>query len=217
MFALLGILFCVTWVGCALYGVWATFKHDKGGRRALGMLGGLLVAYGGFGFISAGIGSSMKLPSSLEWPIGWANQTLTLADGRIVATHTPSGRIQVYDRNWQFITGWNVEASGGKFHARLLPEDRIAVWTARRQRKFVFTPEGECLEATPYAPEQRYNLNAPDKTGFVPTAWWLLVFAHPFVGWGVAVIGGLLLGGPAGWSSWRQRHSTRGAAGTVSR
>ena len=72
---------------------------------ALGFFGSALSATGGLSW----------LPSTFEWPIGGAENVLITSDGTHIVPHTASGRIQIYDKDLNFLRGWNIDAGGGTF------------------------------------------------------------------------------------------------------
>lgn len=134
------------------------------------------------------------LPPSFEWPIGYASGILTMPDGTHVVPHEPSGRVQIYDRDWHFLRGWRVEAYGGVF--KLLPaaDGNIEVLTARGDHRYRFRPNGELIASDVYPPEDYSSFPDRGTSAFVPTPIWLWVFSDPFYSWCAAVVGGILLG-----------------------
>ncbi len=146
---------------------------------ALGFFGSALSATGGLNW----------LPQSFEWPIGTASGALTKPDGTVIVPHTPSGRIQVYDKDLSFQRGWFINAEGGTF--KLLPSDgnSFYVLTARGNHSYLYDVHGSLLTHENY---QAGAYSVATDTGecvTVPTPFYLLVFAHPFVSWIVAAIG----------------------------
>lgn len=180
-------------IAFALYGAVSSLWRARGHRKVAGFVGGLLVAYGISAFYGAAYSVGGSLPATFEWPVGRADQLIQVSDGRRIAVHPASARIQVYDHDWKLLHAWVVRAGGGDFRARLLPDDKLEVWTARGAQRFVFTLDGSELERSSYPPEQ-YPLPVTSGPGYVPTPIVLWPFSSPFVAWGVAVGGGLLLG-----------------------
>jgi hypothetical protein len=126
--------------------------------------------------------------------MGRADQLIQVPDGRRIAVHPGSARIQVYDRDWKFLRAWLVHAGGGDFKARLLPDEKLEVWTARGAQHFVFTLDGTELEASSYPPEDYPRLPVTGGGGYVPTPVLLWPFSQPEAAWWIALAGGLLLG-----------------------
>src|SRR5215831_20079947 len=94
-----------------VFAVLIPYSRDRGTgwRRWLTALASCLVVVGAAGFFGSGlsaVGGLNWLPNSFEWPVGYSGGILTTAEGLHVVPHTPSGRIQVYDADWTFRTGW---------------------------------------------------------------------------------------------------------------
>ncbi len=152
------------------------------------------MAYGISAFFGAAYSAGGSLPATFEWPIGRADQLIEVPDGRRIAVHPASARIQVYDRDWKLLHSWVVHAGGGDFKARLLPDEKLEVWTARGAQHFLFTLDGRQVEQSSYPPEQYPRLPVTAGPGDVPTPIFLWPFSQPFLAWAVALAGGLLLG-----------------------
>jgi hypothetical protein len=103
----------------------------------------LLVLVGAGGFFAAGLSATgiIKLPSSYEWPAGYARGVVATADGKYIVPLMPSGRLQIYDSQWHFIRGWNVDAGGGDFRVQCSPDGLVEVFTARGERQILFHRE----------------------------------------------------------------------------
>ena len=140
-----------------------------------------------------GFSARSRLPASFEWPVDPADQLIEMPDGRRIAVHPASARIQVYDRDWKLLHAWVVHAGGGEFRAILLPDDRLVVWTVRGAQRYIFTLDGTKVEQTSYPPEQYQRLPVTSGAGYVPTPILLWPFSSSFAAWSVAVVGGLLL------------------------
>jgi hypothetical protein len=180
----------VTW---SLYAAASSLKRARGYRKFVGLIGGILAAYGITAFCGLTLSAKGSLPASFEWPIGRADQLIDAPDGRRVAVHEASARIQVYDRDWKLLHAWVVNAGAGDFKAILLPEDKLVVWTVRGAQRYVFTLDGTQVERTSYPLEQYARLPATVGPGYVPTPILLWPFSSPFAAWSVAIAGGLLL------------------------
>ena len=181
-------------IAYALYAAVSSLWRARGHRKIAGFIGGMLVAYGISAFYGAAYLAGGSLPATFEWPMGRADELIEVPDGRRIAIHPASARIQVYDHDWKFLRAWVVYAGGGDYRARLLPDDKLEVWTARGAQRFVFTLDGAQIEQSWYPPEQYPRLPISAGPGYVPTPILLWPFSAPFVAWGVAVAGGLLLG-----------------------
>jgi hypothetical protein len=145
------------------------------GIGALGFFGTALVAIGGF----------RQLPASFEWPVGHSKGVVSTKDNHFVVPHTPSGRVQVYDRNWKFLRGWNVDAGAGTFTLHISDTNHINVVTARRQMHYVYDLHGKLLSSENYSVAGSRYGSFPNvgESYFVPTSFWLLVFTSPFYSW----------------------------------
>jgi hypothetical protein len=102
----------------------------------------------------------------------------------------PSGRIQLYDPQWHFIRGWNVDTGGGNFKVQYSPDGVIEVFTEKRAQHFSFTQDGH-LVATERIPQESFSSLPTGETVVVPTALLVWVFSTPFLSLGVAVIGSI--------------------------
>ena len=186
---LIGIPFVVS----ALYGSLNAGRRLRGMGRVFGVSGGIFLATGAAAFFSTTLSSLGVIPARFEWPVGRADQIIQMRDGFHVVSHTPSGRMQIYDPAWHFVRAWNVDAGGGVFKAKLTPTGFLEVWTARGQKRFLFAPDGRLVEAGSYAPSSYSDFREDGGPGYVSTPFPLWVFAHPFVAWLVAIIGMAML------------------------
>jgi hypothetical protein len=171
-------------------------RERSGRKRWLTAVGGGLAVIGGLGFLGAAFsaaGGLRWLPPDFEWPIGFANGALTTLDGKHVVPHTASGRIQVYDPDWKFVTGWFVNAGGGKFKIGLKGRNYIEVITARREMRYLFTIHGYLLVSETYKPLTYSDFTTSGKSVVVPTHWWLWPFTTPFFSWFIAAVGMALI------------------------
>ncbi|MCI0641961.1 MAG: hypothetical protein L0Y72_27495 [Gemmataceae bacterium] len=187
------LLIGVPFVLFALLGAFDSWRRLRGIRRVVGTLGGILLATGGGAFFSIALSSLGGIPTTFEWPVGYSNQIIKLPNGLQVATHTPSGRMQVYDQDWRFQRAWSVDASGGTFKARLTETGLLEVWTARGQMRFLFDSQGGLVDSGSYAPASYSSLQESGTAGYVPTTFFLWILAHPFVAWAVGLVGLLML------------------------
>lgn len=180
-------------IAWSLYAAITSLLRARGYRKFAGFVGGILVAYGITAFCSLALSAKGSLPASFEWPMGRADQLIDASDGRRIAIHEASARIQVYDRDWKFLHAWVVHAGAGDFKAILLPEDKLVVWTVRGAQRYVFTLDGTQVERTSYPLEQYERLPVTAGPGDVPTPILLWPFSSRFAAWSVAIAGGLLL------------------------
>src|SRR5436853_384195 len=82
----------------------------RGWRRWLTITASCLMVVGAAGFFGTALsaaGGLNWLPSSFEWPVGYTGGVVSTSQGLHVVPHTPSGRVQEYDANWSFLTGWH--------------------------------------------------------------------------------------------------------------
>lgn len=212
MFKWFPVFLMACYLGIAVYGL-VKARRLSPHRQVLHAIGLLLVLYGAAGFFGSGFmaaGGSGMVDESFEWPFGTVSGVLKAPDGTLYAPHQPTGRIQVYDAERRFLRGWSADASGGSFEARLLPDQRIEVVTARGDKRLVFDRTGHLLQ------EDELDRNAyrdfdPGKTYTVsfPTPFYLWVLTDPSHSWAVAALGLLLtvVSGP-----WRQMERDRRTA-----
>lgn len=181
-------------IAWSLYAAITSLLRGRGYRKFVGFVGGILAAYGITAFCGLTLSAKGSLPASFKWPIGRADQLIEAPDGRRIAVHEASARIQVYDRDWKLLQAWVVHAGAGDFKAILLPEDnKLVVWTVRNAQRYVFTLDGNQVERTSYPLEQYARLPALAGPGDVPTPILLWPFSSPFAAWSVAIAGALLL------------------------
>ncbi|MES2983343.1 MAG: hypothetical protein V4727_13605 [Verrucomicrobiota bacterium] len=190
---LLHILISVPFIVIAVLIASGVLKKQKGIRKYLQCLGGSLVYIGGLGFFGTAISSSIQIPKSFEWPIGLADQIIPLSNGYVLAMHHPSARVQVYDVEQVFVRGWSVAASGGGFKGKLLSDGRVEIWTARGQKKFVYTLDGSLIEQGSYSPKTFADIEIQVEKGKLPIFLPFWIFANPAIAWGVGFCGMLIL------------------------
>jgi hypothetical protein len=182
-------LFAGFWLFLAARGMVREFKRGGRFKWVLAVMYSIiLVGAGGFFAASLSATGVLKLPTYREWPAGYVRGVVTAADGKYIVPLVPSGRIQLYDPQWHFIRGWNVDAGGGDFKVECSPDGRIEVFTARGERHYSFTEDGHLVASTRILPETFASLPSGDSV-VVPTPPLLWVFSSPFLSWGLAVIG----------------------------
>lgn len=152
---------------------------------------GALVMIGAGGFFAAALSAAgvFKLSSSVEWPAGYVSGVMTTADGKYVVPLVPAGRVQLYDAQWHFLRGWNVDAQGGNFKVKCPADGTIEVLTARGQRRYIFTQAGQLLSNVSLSSDEYSSNDAGAQSVAVPTSLLLSVFSSPFLSWAVGVIG----------------------------
>ena len=191
MFSSFGIffaLFSCVWLFLAGLGIVRQVK--RGGRvNWLVVISGLFLIVGAGGFFAAGLSATgvLTLPESFEWPSGYVRGVVQTQDGKYVVPHIPAGRVQLYDSQWHFIRGWQVDASGGDFTVASLPNGEIVVFTARGHQRLSFTENGRLTLATTL-PES-FVRPEPGQSMVVPTSPLLWIFSSPLLSWGIALIG----------------------------
>jgi hypothetical protein len=195
----LSILLVVLIGGTFLIGAaWMPFSPErgKGWRRWLTIAASCLMVAGAAGFFGSGLSSAGGLnwlPNSFEWPVGYTGGVVSTADGVRVVPHTPSGRIQIYDADWTFVTGWHVDANGGTFKLLAPSGHRIEVITARGRWHYVFAMDGTLISKNCYEPKSYDSFPNAGESMVVPTAPWLWTFSHPGISWAVLAIGVVML------------------------
>jgi hypothetical protein len=189
IFDLLLILFAGFWLFMSVRG--ASREVKSGGRLkpllALPAVAGL-VGFGGFFAQMMSAEGIIKLPKSYEWPAGYVSNVITTADGTYVVPIVPSGRVQLYDLNWHFLRGWNVNALGGDFKVESKSPDAIEVFTARGQSHYTFNENGDLVSSGKLS-ESYYSLPNAGRSLVVSTALLLWPFSSPFISVVVGTLG----------------------------
>jgi len=172
------------------------FSKQFGDRniRPLVILGAMVMAYGMFGWCAALLsvgGAFDRLPPTFEYPIWRTSGAVTLVDGTHVVPHTPSGRIQVYDRDWHYVRGWRVPSGGGDFRLLESTKDRIEVFIERGDGRATYDLAGTLLglEWETARPSEK---RLPGRVT-VPTPFMLRPFSSMFFSWSIAIAGGIIL------------------------
>jgi hypothetical protein len=149
----------------------------------------LLVLVGVVGVLASFLSAMgpLRLPNDYEWPVGYVRGVVTTPDGNHVVPHWPSGRVQIYDSQWRFLRGWNVDSWGGYFWVRCSPSGEIEVYPMRGNSRYSFTQEGRLLAS------ERVDGNWPrlpkGQSVFVPTPFLLWIFSSPIISGLVATVG----------------------------
>jgi hypothetical protein len=167
--------------------------RERGLRRVLWLLCASLILYGGVAFFGQALsatGGLSFLGPSFEWPMGYVRGVVRDSAGRYIAIHGPAGRIQVYDNQGRFVRGWFVRTCGGSAKLRVIDNDYVEVFTAVRQRRFLFSPDGTLLQEGTYAPKSYDDLPfGPAIAMTFDTPWALSPFTHPLIAWGMVFLG----------------------------
>ncbi|OKO67489.1 hypothetical protein [Bradyrhizobium sp. NAS96.2] len=173
------------------------------------VLSAALMGLGALGFIVP-----LFLPATGTWlqqielPPFFETTTILGPAGRTFTATIPTERIQRYDSNGRFETGWFVHSAGGMFAIGLTVDGRIAVAAARTKQVEFFNPDGSSAgqpQPCPSFGSVPSGVLRPSNcpvwgVTFVdpiqtarPGAHWqtllLLPFWHPFVAWLLAVSG----------------------------
>jgi hypothetical protein len=180
--------------------------HLRGWRRAQYVSGLALLAIGAIGFLLPFVavgGGRNWLPGHFELPVGRASGVIDLRSGEHVVPLEHAGRIQLYDADWRFLRGWQLDAGGGVFALDRAGAGKVQVVTARMDRMYVFALDGRLLSNTSSEPHayDRFGRNGYAVT--VPTHPLLWVWSGPFCSWLTAVLGGVII-------SFAERRRARG-------
>jgi hypothetical protein len=177
------------WLFLAVHGKSWAFRVDDSSRWLVPLMFSLFIV--GLAGILASVLSAigpLRLSHSREWPAGYVRGVITTGDGKHVVPLWPSGRVQLYDSQWHFIRGWNVDAWGGVFKVQCSSDGMIEVLTARGDRLYRFTDEGQLVSSEPLArPISLWITNG--RSVMVPTPIALWVFSSPILSGAVALIG----------------------------
>ena len=166
----------------------------------------ILVIYGGLAFTGWGMAILDQIPgfSPVNWPMGTVSGVVQDSTGRYVAANTAYGRVQVYDQDKNFITGWYVDNGGGNFDLRMNKNDQVEVFSVRNHRHYVYSLDGTLVSKSDYSPNDYPNLEADTTTEYFPTKLYLLPFTGPFFGWFTALLGIIIIS-LAGWPLRRKK------------
>jgi hypothetical protein len=189
-----GVLFAGVWL--TLVGSMIIIELKKARRtKWLIFVSGLLIFIGFAGFFAemSSAEGMLELPKSYEWPAGYTSGIVTTPSGLYIVPLVPEGRIQLYDSNWHFLRGWNVDAMGGDFKVFTEPDAKIEVLTARGAHRYTFTENGDFLSVASLS-DSYSSLPKGGQSLFVPTSPLLWIFSGPAISWSVGVFGFIGLG-----------------------
>lgn len=180
-------LFSLVFIGLAL-GQPFLIKGDMP-RWARGLLVALsgLIALGALAFFGPLIiNAGGLLPDSVEWPVGHSPDALQTASGHIVVAHDPSGRVQVYEQNLNFVNGWHVDADGGIIRLELstAPDgtETVIVSSPRMDEPLRYLLDGTLLPIEKLiAGTEAPVTQAATRSVTIPTRWWQWPLVHPFL------------------------------------
>jgi hypothetical protein len=189
LFDLLLILFAAFWLFMAARGT----SRDLRGSGSLKWLLAApalvgLLGFGGFFAQAMSAEGILKLPKSYEWPAGYVSNVIRTANGRYVIAIVPAGRVQVYDSDWHFLRGWNVNALGGNFKVAVDSGGAVDVFTARGEHQYTFDQNGDLISSAVLS-ESYYSLPNTDHPVVVPTPFLLWPFSSPFISVAVGTFG----------------------------
>ncbi len=160
-------------------------NRQVGWRRWTVYAGSVLITIGAAGFFGALLSSTGGLnwlPKSFEWPVGYADGVVFTDSGMAVVPHMDSGRVQIYDVNWQYVGGWPVTSGGRVFRLKISDEGLIeTIAGAHPLWHEKFDLQGHLVSKELYSDRSFFD-TYPD-TGvsvFVPTPFWLMPFTRIF-------------------------------------
>lgn len=189
------LIFGVTFIFAAAVAPFSLTKTPRW-KRLSAFAGSGMLAIGTCGFFGSALsvaGGLNWLPSSFEWPVGYAQGVVTTSDHQKIVLLRACGRIQVYDPDWNFVTGWPIQA-GPASKLNVAEDDRIQVITSLDQSHYVFELDGTLVSKEAYAPATYESFPDNGKSMVVPTALWLWPFSHPLISWvffaiGISIVG----------------------------
>lgn len=196
IFSLLALVLYVILVSNVLWKTIIDFR--EGGkqrvswtRRLLELLSTAIFLLGLTGFMLPFIagGGVLNFLGAYEYPPGYAERVVQLSDGTLLVPKREAARIQVYDRDKQFMHSWYVEdAGGGLIDVHPRTDGTLDVYTARGRNHYVFDRNGGLLWSGKWS--GRYPGPIPEaRRVWIPTLWILMPLAHPMLALVVAILG----------------------------
>ena len=178
------------------YGV--VIEGKKGGPAPLRIVGGLLIAYGATGFFLPA-SASMILPHRWQWPVEREARALALTDG-MFAVQANGGRVQIYNRDGNYRTGWFAPTYSKGFSMQYAPGAGLRVLTGSEIILYDF--EGNVRSRQEVSRFAKHEFaDGPYELRIMDTQWWLLPLTWPPYGFMTGIIGGLVIAA----SSWLGR------------
>ena len=188
-------------VGIWLYriGQWIVRQLKKQKRLTwLVAISGLVLMIGAGGISATMLVATGTIPlgDSFEWPSGDVRGVVETSDGKYLVPLAPASRLQIYDSNWHFLRGWQIDARGGSFTVDYSPDNEIVVSTSRVRHRFGDTESGRRYAFTETG-KLISEMSLPDffvvaESGeymAVPTWRLLWIFSSPFLCWSFIAIG----------------------------
>jgi WD40 repeat protein len=182
-------LFTVIWLSLVTRSVVLQIRASGRASWAVGLMGLLVLVGGGgfFGTILLAIGV-LKPSNTFQWPPGYVTGIVRTPDGKYVVPLVPVGRVQLYDPQWRFLRGWDVDANAGSFKIACASNGTIEVFAARGLHQYSFAQDGTLISVSSLPTD--FDLDASDGLSMVvPTSPLLWIFSSPFLLWGLAAIG----------------------------
>lgn len=203
------IAFLFLWTGFNLADGTSTDKESYVSRS----LSIFLIMYGFFCILFPSFGASKVLPSNWQWPIAGKIQAVVLKSGQKAVVLENLPRVQIYDANSQYLSGWFVPIkrnfARGKSHELIgiseeIPghegQEIIVVEVYKDSNDVFFTPEGQIVSIKYFDKGIGYRDRV--KTGHFETisfksSWYDLPYSNPsyalfcgmagflFLGWGI--------------------------------
>ncbi len=196
-FGIAGAVFAVVWLSWVGRGIAQELRPSGPRRWAVALFGAVtIVGFGGFlGTMLAAVGM-LRFPASFEWPAGHVSGIARTQEGVFVVPLVAPGRIQLYDPEWRFLRGWQVDALGGDFTVECAPDGILEVQTARGARHYSFTQNGDVVRETVPSERSDASLRKTGESATVPTSPLLWVFSSPLYCWAlgaIGIVGGIVL------------------------
>jgi hypothetical protein len=178
LFDWLLVLFSVIWVSLAIRGLTKEGRYEQRFHWIVWAAGFLIVS-GALGFFGSGLAANgvLKVSPSIEWPAGYVRGVVQSSDGTYVVPLEPTGRIQLYDSQWKFLRGWQVDAEGGGFKVVIPAPTLVDVYTARGRIHYTYTFAGELESAREYS--DPFDNVPHGRSMIVPTFLWMWPFSSP--------------------------------------
>lgn len=149
-------------------------------------LSGVLIAMGVCVFCAPLIVNAGELlPDDVEWPVGHVSGAVETESGHIVVRANAAGRVQVYDQDLNFVTGWHVNGDGGTMWL-VAPSgqgDVVDVYAVRLRERSRYALDGTLLAQEPYVQSDIDETDKGNVRVAIPTSWWRYPLVSP--AWGL--------------------------------